>query len=159
MCAYDHEALDNDNAAGNCTLFYVSAFYAFHIDQCHLQTLQIDPHFHDSPEEVGIVEVLKILWPLKLLQGRTEIDISAFPVEAAIKAFEHASEVDETMIEASNIFARFFISKETENDEDSEAMSGCAWCTMKALAEKQATLHVQHPIYIGPDSARRVWQH
>lgn len=105
-----------DNVAGNRTLFYLCAFYTLQIERCHLQTVKVYPSFHEADymNKVGLTNVLKVIWPLKLLESSLDIDISGFP-EEVVRAFsQEVSSADKTMMEATKSFATTFLVRDEE---------------------------------------------
>lgn len=142
-----------NHVAANPTLFFVALFYAAQIDQCHLKTLQVWPHFQDPTDmdKIGVTEMVNIIWPLKLLEDRTNVDVSAFLSEI-IKAFSNeAIGVNETMTDACKpMSALFFIGKGC-------GIMGwpktCASCTEKEKVASSTQWLLRHSIsYTGPHS-------
>lgn len=156
LCHGDEMPLaQSNNATGNHNLFCISALYALHTDSCRLQTIKVYPEFHepDCTDRVGLTEVLKIIWPLKLLESSLDIDIFDFP-KKVVRAFsQEAAGADETMLETTKSFARTFLVEYQYPHLDAMTRTMCINCLFRLPSFRKASmLFSMMKDYVGPDS-------
>lgn len=160
LCPFtdDDRQREISNVAGNHTLFHVCAFYAYRFrnDHCHLETLEVWPHLQDTTDmnEIGVEEIVNIIWPLKLLEGKANIKISAFSQEVIDAYSKEAIGADEAMADACELFEKSFYGKGGEGRGLITTRSKmCAHCTENAkVADSTQRLLKGFPDYIGPNS-------
>lgn len=125
-------------------------------EDCRLQTLEVDAEWQDPLEVIGVDEVVKIIWPLKLLPRNIHVKTSGFSNEVIELFSRDTVQVRKDLLDASKKFAASHLVEDNSLERSVVASWNIRHHCGKGEGPKKHVKLSHFKDYIGPDSGPRL---